>query len=250
VEPLDHAGDDGPAPDLLQRISACLGSGEWDRLAATPSKELLADRISTRLMDQFRRTRSELAFALLFELERPAMLRRIRRRLRGYGSPVDESDVLQEVFLNVYRYPDRFRSEREGAFRAWSGAIVENSIRRLSRRQRSGRMETSNDLLEMMPASPVLDPFRVASSEEDEGVLERTFLLLMVAYMQVYSTLSTRERFVLQLVEIDGLRYKDAARCAGVRPEALKMVVFRARKRIYSRLVALLSNEPLRSGRN
>jgi RNA polymerase sigma factor (sigma-70 family) len=248
--PLTLSTDGLVQTDLDRRIRSCLGAEEMDRIEHAPTREASEERACTRLMEQFRRTRSEAAFGLLFELAGPSMLRRIRRRLHRYGSNIDESDVLQEVFLNVYRYPDRFRSEREAAFRAWSGAIVENSIRRLARKLRSHGTEVSNELLELTPASPGLDPMRVAASEEDGDALERTLLILMAAYLQVHATLSTREQFVLQLVEVEGLRYKDAAALAGVRPEALKMVVFRARKRIVARLMALLCCEEPEVARN
>jgi DNA-directed RNA polymerase specialized sigma24 family protein len=91
---------------------------------------------------------------------------------------------------------------------------------------------------------------RLASSEEDGDALERTLLILMAAYLHVHQTLSVREQYVLQLVEVDGLRYKDAATLAGVRPEALKMVVFRARKRIVARLMAVLCGDTADVARN
>jgi DNA-directed RNA polymerase specialized sigma24 family protein len=42
------------------------------------------------------------------------------------------------------------------------------------------------------------------------------------------------------MVEVRGLRYAELAKVLRIRPEALKMVVFRARKRILDRLAACL----------
>jgi DNA-directed RNA polymerase specialized sigma24 family protein len=55
-------------------------------------------------------------------------------------------------------------------------------------------------------------------------------------YLGAYEHLSDRERFVLHMVEVRGLRYAELAKTVGIRPEALKMVVFRARRRIAQRI--------------
>ena len=49
------------------------------------------------------------------------------------------------------------------------------------------------------------------------------------------------EREVLEMVELQGLRYAEIAQRAHKRPEAIKMVVFRARRRIHERIAAWLS---------
>jgi len=45
---------------------------------------------------------------------------------------------------------------------------------------------------------------------------------------------------VLQMVEVRRMRYAELAAVLGIRPEALKMVVFRARKRLYERMAGWL----------
>ena len=50
------------------------------------------------------------------------------------------NDILQEVFVNVYRYPHRFNCEREDAFRVWTATIVRNTVlKHLRSLSRSGR---------------------------------------------------------------------------------------------------------------
>jgi len=55
-------------------------------------------------------------------------------------------------------------------------------------------------------------------------------------YLAAFQRLSDRERFVLEMVEVRGLRYAELADLVGIRPEALKMVVFRGRRRIAQRI--------------
>jgi RNA polymerase sigma factor (sigma-70 family) len=199
--------------------------------------------LMTALMERFRLTRSAQAFEQLFAVAGPILMRRIRHRLRRSGCDIDEADVLQETLVNVYRYPDHFRCEKDGAFKAWSGAILENAIRRLLRRRVQHRelFEGGNDLLDATPGRIDADPAVLASAHEDHRQLARSWAILLAAYLEVYQTLSVRERQALHLVEVDRLKYRDVASRLEVRPEALKMVVFRARKRIVFRLTMLLA---------
>jgi DNA-directed RNA polymerase specialized sigma24 family protein len=65
--------------------------------------------------------------------------------------------------------------------------------------------------------------------------------ILLAAYWQAYASLNDRERLVLHLVEVEGRRYAEVAERLGIRPEALKMVVFRARRRIHDRLTVMFA---------
>ena len=201
------------------------------------------ESLMTALMEAYRRARSAAAFDQLVRVASPVLLRRIRHRLRRSGCDLDEADVLQETLVNVYRYPDHFRCDRNGAFKAWSGAILENAIRRLLRRRSMHRelYEGGNELLEATPDRVESDPLLQASAHEDQDALLRTWRVLLLAYLEVFATLSTRERMALHLVEVERLRYRDVAVRLAVRPEALKMVVFRARKRVHCRLAQVLS---------
>ena len=51
---------------------------------------------------------------------------------------------------------------------------------------------------------------------------------------------SDRERFVLQMVEVERMRYAELGQLIGIRAETIKMVVFRARKRIFERIGNLM----------
>ncbi len=68
-----------------------------------------------------------------------------------------------------------------------------------------------------------------------------TFGIFLMVYLQAYQGLSQRERFVLHMVEVNGMRYADLAEIMTIRPEALKMVVFRARQRIMKRISQVVS---------
>ena len=202
------------------------------------------DGVATALMDLYRTTGADRVFEALIALCRNQLLQRVRSRTLFLGGRVDAEELLQDAVINIYRYPARFDGRRPGAFRAWSSTIVDNAVRRHMRRSTSGlviRLQPT-ELLAEEPDRQHQGPSETAIAAED---LERTaaaFRLLLSYYLAAYQRLNERERFVLQMVEVEGQRYAQIGETLGMRPEALKMVVFRARKRLFARVSAMMSS--------
>lgn len=194
-------------------------------------------------MDCYRQTRDSEVFEGLVRWVNPQLRARVRARMRSLGAMHDPSEVLQDTIVNIYRYPDRFVGSRPGAFWAWSSVIVDNAIRRKMRRSKRDLSTTVRDpeLLQEQADSAVRDPCMEAQSHEECRATAQAFGVLLQAYLLAFARLSERERFVLQMVEVRGMRYAPLAQIVGIRPEAIKMVVFRARKRVYANLQHLLS---------
>lgn len=208
-----------------------------------PGADADSDRLSTRLMDIFRSTGDPEAYDLLFDLNQSRFRRMIGSRLRHLSLSVDAGDILQEAFFNIYRYPLKFRSEKANSFRVWMGAIVSNVIRRHLRRElerfRAQSLEMQEDTLE--PEDPVGEPVLAAIEQEDWGNLRKSFQLLLGIYLHCYQLLSGRDREVLRLVEVDGLKYREVGRLLRTQPANVKMLVFRARQRLFRRMGELLA---------
>ena len=77
---------------------------------------------------------------------------------------------------------------------------------------------------------PRVERGRVA---EDAAALDRTYVLYLQLYLAHFARLSPRERMALTMVEVDGMPYRGVAAALGIRPENLKMVVFRSRQKIH-----------------
>jgi RNA polymerase sigma factor (sigma-70 family) len=173
---------------------------------------------------------------LLYELNRPQLLHQVTGRLRRYQSRSDPQDVLQEVFFNVYRYPHRFDAARDDAFRVWSATIVRNTVlKHLRSLSRSGRAEVPFEDLPEQPEeeSRVREPVRGVIEDESRLACTRVYLTYLHLYLRFYTMLSERERRAIHLVEVDGQSYREAATELGIKLENLKMVIFRARRKIH-----------------
>ena len=200
--------------------------------------------LATALMDTYRRFRDAEVFEGLVLWAGPQLKVRVRSRLRSLGAILDPNEVWQDTIVNIYRYPDRFLASRPGAFAAWSSVIVDNAIRRLLRRSKRDLAVTLRDpesLQEQVDTS-IREPSAEAENNESCRVTASAFRVVLEAYLHVFQHLSQREQFVLQMVEVRDMRYAELAKIIGIRPEALKMVVFRARKRIHQLLEMLLTN--------
>ncbi|MCC6406340.1 MAG: RNA polymerase sigma factor [Planctomycetes bacterium] len=227
---------------LRQRIEALgrdVTHAEVARIAAIiddPARgaDSVRDAVSTRLMEVFRQRTNRGSFALLYELNSTHLLAQVSSCLRRYGNRADPRDVLQEVFFNVYRYPHRFNSEREDAFRVWSAMIVRNTVlKHLRSHGRNGRMEVPFEDLGDQPEPEMRSPLAGAMDQESERECGRVYLTYLHLYLKFYSMLSARERSAIHLVEVEECSYRDAADQLGIKLENLKMVIFRARRKIH-----------------
>ena len=230
------------APLLLERIEQLAGDlepGERERITgivldSARASESVRDAVSTRIMECVRLTQSRGAFGLLYELNGPHLIIQVAARLRRYGSHAEPGDVLQEVFFNVYRYPHRFDATREDAFRVWSAMIVRNTVlKHLRSLSRSGRAEVAYDELPEQPETNEVSPLGGVIEDESREECARVYLNYLQLYLQFYSMLSDRERHALHLVEVEEWSYRQTAAELEIKLENLKMVIFRARRKIH-----------------
>lgn len=215
-------------------------SARAGRFRLSPGAE--RDGVSTGLMEAYKQTGSQEAFALLYELNYEEFQRLVYHHLRRSYYPVDPADVLQEVFFNVYRYPFKFKPDRVTAFRNWTHSIIRNTVLKHSRKAQRNRTLSINGLGRDGEEGPALEPedFRVetpleiTTARESNETLIGAWRIYLHFYLHAYRCLTPREKRALYLVEVDGLPYREAAAALDVRVENLKMMVFRARRKIFS----------------
>lgn len=236
--------------DRVGALSAELPEGELQRILAVlegseRTPESLRDAVSTRLMESFRCASGRGVFGLLYELNSEHLLVQVAHCLRRYGSKSDPRDVLQEVFFNVYRYPHRFNAEREDAFRVWTAMIVRNTVLKHLRAQgRAGRHEVAFEDLSEQPQTGALRPEEGLVDQEATAECGRVYLTYLHLYLRFYSMLSPRERSAIHMVEVEELSYRAAAERLGIKLENLKMVIFRARRKIHRAMQRVFEGQP------
>ena len=232
VHPLDSLARLASWPGVLQ---ALVGRGVDVARGEAESVDDYENRIGTALMALFRDTRQSEPFEALYSFARGAVQQWIRGLLHRGHSHLDPAELLQDTFVNVYRYPSAFRSEHSGSFRVWVRTIAGNVVRRAGApRSRMFFQELPDGLNE--PQDHRENPVYKVSVNEQERRLRGAYGLFLAHYARAWSELSQRDRRTLHLVEVEGLSYEEAGRVLKVGRSNMKMIVFRSRKRIARRM--------------
>jgi len=192
-----------------------------------------AERLQTALMVGFRETQRADLFEALYRLSYSEVRAFVGSRRRGSARALDPDDITQEVFLNVYRYSSSFK-ERAGGFRGWCLTIARNVI---SRKAREHLRRTMLPLVEGSdPADSSQGPREQSITQEEALSFRRAWRTYLLAYAAAYRELKPRDQEALRLVEVEGLAYKEAADRLGVGLSNMKMILLRARRRIWRRM--------------
>lgn len=231
-----------PASDPLSRLAHWPSvrtrlESRGVQLRRDPSEKLDAyeNRIGTCLMAAYRDTRRSDCFEALYAFAGASVQQWIRGLLqRGLGH-LDATELLQDTFVNVYRYPSAFREDHPGSFRVWVRTIAGNLVRRASvPRSRLSFQELPEGLQE--PEDRRENPVLRALQAEQQRRLRGAWMLFLCHYARAWVDLSQRDRRTLHLVEVEGVTYAEAGVILGVGRSNMKMIVFRSRKRIVRRM--------------
>ena len=149
----------------------------------------------------------------------------LRVALARTRSAADAEDLVQDTLLRAYRSIDRF----DGTYpRAWLLTILRNAHANQGRRRRPSLLrdpEAGRRLAENQDPQPSAETVVVGA------VFDATVA-------DAVAVLPTRFRQVVELVDIDGLTYQEAADVLGVPIGTVMSRLHRARHRIRTRLTA------------
>ena len=159
-----------------------------------------------------------------------ALLQRFENPIYGVihrlmDDPVDAPDVVQEVFLKVFRNIDQFRGD--SSLKTWIYRIAVNEARNHHRwfgrhRSQEVRLEQAapdlpsiGDRLE----DPTNDPFQITLDREVQQLIEDSL-----------KTLSSHQRAVLVLRELEGLSYDEISEILEISLGTVKSRILRGRE--------------------
>ena len=157
----------------------------------------------------------ERGFKLLMESFQEAIYNYIRRLVVTHE---DAQDVLQEVFIRVFRHMDQFRNE--SSLSTWIYRIATNeSLRLLNSRKEEGTIsseEIQEELIEKLKASDYID-------YDNE---------LAVKFQEAILSLPEKQRLVFNLRYYDELEYEEISRILDTKVDTLKVNYHYAKEKI------------------
>ncbi len=142
----------------------------------------------------------------------------------------DADDLVQDTYLNAFRYWDSFGVGKDP--RKWLFAICRNLFVR-ARLTRGQLIESSDGDLDAMPA--VLGHI-VAMHDGLGALFDR--IDVRPAIERAVDALPEPHRSVLILVDVEGQRYEEAAETLGVAVGTVRSRLFRARREVQRALIA------------
>jgi Sigma-70, region 4 len=112
--------------------------------------------------------------------------------------------------------------------------IVRNTVLKHLRSQgRGGHVEVPFEDLSDQPEERGVNPLGGVIERESNKECGRVYLTYLHLYLEFYAMLSSRERKAIHMVEVEERSYREAADRLGIKLENLKMVIFRARRKIH-----------------
>lgn len=209
------------------------------------AEEELRARLETALCALFRDDKDADSFDELYRLGGPGLLRWIESLVRGLR--VDAHEVLQDAFVNIYKYVAQFRDEAPRSFAVWSRTIAGNLVRRARAARRGVSLEA---LIEVRaePRDPHAGPVEATLDDEERERLAQAWMIVLSRWLEAYAALSPREQRLMELVEVRGWSYAAVAEETGLGLSNVKMILFRARTRLRQRIGGELELAARRAG--
>ena len=171
--------------------------------------------INENKIRQIYKSNREQGFRLLVEYFQEPIYYYIRRLVVLHE---DAEDVLQEVFIQIYRHWDQFRNE--SSLSTWIYRIATNeSLRLLNSRKEEGVVsaeDVQEELMSKLKASDYID-------YENE---------LAVKFQEAILSLPEKQRLVFNLRYYDELEYEEIARVLDSKVDTLKVNYHYAKEKI------------------
>ncbi len=155
------------------------------------------------------------------------------------GEPRDTEDVIQETFLNVYKYLDDFRYETK--FKNWLYRIATSTCIK-KRRKSKFAPERELSLDEFLPQDEAKVKTQVpawATVPLDQVLNEELNRIIKQAILEV----PEKYRLVLVLRDIEGFSTEESAQILNLTPANLKVRLHRARLYVREKLGSYFSDE-------
>ncbi len=157
----------------------------------------------------------------------PAVARVARALARD---PATADDLVQDTFLKAFRHWGTF--DQTGDCRRWLSAICRNTF--FAQRSRQAWLTTVGDDHELETFAAV-SLHKLAREKGVEDMFAR--LDLAPAIRQAIAALDPTFRDVVQLVDVEELRYEEAADVLGIPIGTVRSRLYRARRLLQSALV-------------
>jgi len=161
------------------------------------------------------------------------------RFLRRLHQREEAEDLVQEVFLRVYRHRKRYRPRAR--FGTWLFHISQNALRNALRSRRRRPKAQCLAGPDFAGAGEGMSKQLAARGEAPWRPVERADVARVVR--RAVSDLGGRQRTALEMHEFHGRTYAEIADVMEMSPEAAKSLLYRARIQLRQRLAGFMDGQ-------
>jgi RNA polymerase sigma-70 factor (ECF subfamily) len=207
-----------------------------DTLVTSPELDLAEIRAQEARLAEALRQGAEWAYEDLVERYQLPVYNLVYRLLNG---PADAGDVVQEVFLKVFRNIQSFRSE--ASLKTWIYRIAVNEAynhrRWFFRHKRQeveleGERETSPSYRETLPDA-ARSPYELALDREKRALIESAL-----------ERINPDFRAAVVLRDVEGMSYEEVSDVLGISMGTVKSRILRGREALRQELAGRLEPQP------
>ena len=187
-----------------------------------------------RLLEELRNGRDSALNEIMERWEKPLT----SFAWRYVQNETDARDLVQETFVKVYKYKDRFRPDTR--LSAWLFTTLANQCRnfgRWKRRHPTVALQSMSDSHEESENTVKVDPADAQPAPDKKAETSDMVLHLQKAIQGLSHDLKT----TLLLYQYEGLSYKEIADIVGCSPKGVETRLYRTRKQLKRVLLPKLS---------
>jgi RNA polymerase sigma-70 factor (ECF subfamily) len=188
------------------------------RASAVPARRAGAGDVEESTLVSAAAAGDRRAFAALYQRHLHSVYARLTRVI---GPTPERDDLVQQIFLDLYRALPRFRGE--AAFSTFLHRIVLNVACDHLERRRRGRGR--NEPLDARALETLIAP----DASPEQRARQREELRRLFAHLEA---LSPKRRTAFVLVAVEGLPLEEAAGLLDAKPAAIKQRVLEARREL------------------
>jgi RNA polymerase sigma factor (sigma-70 family) len=223
---------------LAERLRALPGSEAVPHVRDfDPRNDLHLDAAAAFLLERFHATNDSQHLALLFELTQRRLREIARSVSRQLALAVDPDDLVAafftRLFVDVRRPQPRVRH-----FLGLAHTAMRNDARN-QLRQSARAQHRLLGFQATLPCPP--DPAVELARAEQDALCARVGVFVLAVVAQCFHALSTRDREVLLLREVQGRSYEQLAQELDVPENQVGSILRRARERLATRLARALA---------
>jgi len=198
-----------------------------------------SDSLSGMLLESYKGKPVNEIFELFYKLNVDRIDTLVRSFGRGYAWNRDPTEMITDIFYDIYRYAQAYSYKSGAAFNCWIRVLAKNRMRKAVRifhsKQRSLYINADDQ-----KGSGANNPCSMAAYNEELNISQKGVRLLLFICVKAISKATAIEREALSLHELHGMTYREISKRFQISLPSTAVLIRRGRRKVVRFMVAYL----------